>query len=103
MFPLIPLAICISLNFFLGLILNRFARRFEKFIHVFETGNVVIFRGKWMNERGELNSKGGRWKLRWLSIFPRTEKFYRPLDLGLDTEPEMNFPVDFFVEFLHHR
>lgn len=36
----------------------------------------------------------------WLSIFPRTEKFYLPLDLGLDTEPGMNFPVDFSVEFV---
>lgn len=83
MFPLIPLAICVSLNFFLGLIiLNSFGRRFKKFTHVFETGNMVIFRGKWMNERRELNSlKGGRWKLRWRdSRFSRGPKnFTLPL------------------------
>lgn len=64
----------------LGLILNRFGRRFEKFIRVFETDNVAIFRGKWMNERGELNSKGGRWKLRWRdSRFSRGSKNFTAL------------------------
>lgn len=60
MFPLIPLAICISLNFFLGLIiLNSFARRLEKFIHVFETGNVLIFRGKMDEREGRIEFSEG--------------------------------------------
>lgn len=102
MFPLIPLAICVSLNFFLGLIiLNSFNRKVYTCIWNRQRGHI----SRKMDEReGRIEFSEG-WsveiEMAWLSIFPRTEKFYPPSSRsGLDTEPGMNFPVDFSVEFV---